>query len=109
MCIRDSDRALRAAKATPDWPERDRARLFLGVCRLLTGDAGSAVEPLQRAARSSSPGLSERARWFLAQAFLGTGDGEAATSTLRELAESGEVYATVAAEQLRELEELATR
>ncbi len=100
------ERALAAGETTPDWPERDRANLFLGLCHLLESEAELAVAPLEEAARSTIPGLADRGRWLLAQARLVRGEAEAARVLLEALAGESPGYSAVAAEQLGELEEL---
>jgi anti-sigma factor RsiW len=102
-------RALAAPDAGPDWAERDRARLFLGLCLLLDGDPEGAIEPLEVATGSSLRVIADRARWFLAQAELKRRRPDAAATHLRALAAGSPGYAAVAAEQLRRVEALGER
>lgn len=96
------DRAL----GVPDvgtWAGADQARLYLGVSRLLDGDAERALAPLRRASRSSQLPVAERARWYLAQVHLVLGDGPAARDVLDGLCDSP-VFGAAAAAQLAEID-----
>lgn len=71
------------ARAFPDVPE---ASFYLGVSRLLMGDARGALEPLARARRAET--LGEAARWFEAVAAERAGESGAADARLRELCDA---------------------
>lgn len=75
------DRALAAPDAEA-WPGAEQARLYLGVSRLLAGEAETALAPLDRVAVSPQRALAERAHWYLAQAHLVLGDAPAARRDL---------------------------
>ncbi len=94
------DRALDAGDT--DWHQAEQAHLYLGVSRLLDGDAAAALAPLREAAGSSRLPIAERSRWYLAQAHLVAGDAEAAREALGALVDSP-VYGDEAAAQLEAL------
>lgn len=102
----DAARLLDEALSTGDesWHQAEQARLYLGVSRLLDGDADAALEPLREAAGSSRLPIAERSRWYLAQANLMTGDAAAAREALDMLVGSP-VYGADATAQLEALEE----
>lgn len=81
----------------------DQTRLYLGVSRLLDGQAAAAIEPLAAAAGSPLPPLAVRGRWYLAQAYLLCGKGDDARTTLAQLA-ANPVYGPQARRQLEALD-----
>lgn len=97
----EAARLLDEALAAGDdpWPQADQARLYLGVSRLLDGDADAALAPLGEAADSTRRPIAERAHWYLAQAHLVAGDAAAAREALGALVDSP-VYGADAAAQL---------
>ena len=54
-------------------PEMSEANLYLGVCRLLQGNAPDAVSALQPVARVKKPALAQPAHFYLAKAYLQMG------------------------------------
>jgi tetratricopeptide (TPR) repeat protein len=81
----------------------DQARLYAGICRLLTEEAPRALPHLEEASRSSLPVVADRARWYLAQASLVMDDPETAASYLRELADLSPGYGARARSQLDDI------
>lgn len=71
-----------AADARPAEPH---AWFYLGVSRLLAGDAAGAVGPLQAAQRLGAGGLSVEATWYLSLALERTGRTDAAIRTITPL------------------------
>jgi TolA-binding protein len=68
------------ARRFPDIPE---AGFYLGVSRLLSGDARGALEPLARAREAET--LGDAARWYRAAASEQAGDSVSAVAALGEL------------------------
>jgi hypothetical protein len=58
---------------------------YLGVARLLAGDARGAIPWLRRSRDRTPPALADRPTWYLALALIGSGDGEAAIRELTRL------------------------
>lgn len=75
----DAARALEVvAREFPDTPE---AAFYLGIARLLSGDAAGAREPLERARGAET--LGDAARWYGAVAAERAGDAAAADALLK--------------------------
>jgi tetratricopeptide (TPR) repeat protein len=85
------------------------ANLYLGVCRLQTGDPGEAIAPLRRAAEGGDGLLRERALWYLGNAHLAAGDGERAREVFDRLAALGGDYEPNAREKLRAIRDAIGR
>jgi hypothetical protein len=66
-----------------DFPDTPEAAFYLGVARLLSGDAADAREPLERA--RSAQTLGDAARWYGAVAAEQAGDAAAADVLLKAL------------------------
>lgn len=91
------------ARALPSEPH---AHFYLGVARLLAGDAAGAIVPLTRARRLASPPLADEATWYLALARAHTGQIDAAIRELTRLCGNG---GSRSAEGCVALQELMTR
>ncbi len=87
------------------WPHMDQARFYQGLSYLLAGDAGSAIEALEKTTNSPVRPLADRSRWYLAQALLLHETPRAALTPLQDLADNSPLYAERAAAQLRSLQE----
>ncbi len=74
---------------------------YLGVARLLAGDASGAAQSLEAAAEAMP--ASALYRWYRAQALLSDGRGEAAAVELHRLREEGAEYAAAADSLLRDM------
>jgi len=70
------------------------AALYLGVSRLLGGDAAGAIEPLTAAVRLSTGQREQDARWFLAVALERAGRVDDAIAVLEALCGAGPVPGT---------------
>ncbi|MBK9337886.1 MAG: hypothetical protein IPM98_15605 [Lewinellaceae bacterium] len=64
-------------------------RLYLGVSRLLSGQADKAIQTLSVAALSNEPPIREAAHWYLALAYLEKNNPSAARRTLLEIPPDG--------------------
>lgn len=69
-------------------PGPEQARLYAGVSLLLARHPGAAKAPLQNAAASPLPPISQGADWYLAQAYLLTDRPDSAASVLSGLSAS---------------------
>lgn len=79
-------------------PDRADLLFYLGVARLRSGEAVSAVEALRKADRLEAETPSENTRWMLAAALERTGRTEEACDVLRSVAEIGGARAGAARE-----------
>ncbi len=84
--------------AAEEHPDRADLLFYLGVARLRSGEAASAVEALQKADRLEAEAPSENTRWMLAAALERTGRIEEACDALRSVAEIGGARAGAARE-----------
>jgi len=64
-------------------PELSEAHLYLGICRLLQGNATEAISALQPVSRARKPALAQPAHFYLAKAYLQLGKLDDADRELR--------------------------
>jgi tetratricopeptide (TPR) repeat protein len=95
---RGLERASRLDPQAPDPP------FYLGICRLMLGDASAAVRELQRAVHTGDPASADEARFYLAKAHLKLEDVDAARRELRLVAGGGRERAAEARNILDQLE-----
>jgi len=93
----------RAAQLDPQAPDPP---FYLGICRLMLGDAPAAVRDLQRAVRISDPASADEARFYLAKAYLAQDDLEAARRELRRVVDGGREHSADARRILAELDRI---
>ena len=92
MAAYDAHRYTEAARSLEAYLSRrsdHAARVYLGVSRLLSGQAAQAVQPLADAAQSPEPPIREAALWYLALAQLENGKPQAARQALENLPPDG--------------------
>jgi hypothetical protein len=77
-------------------------RIYLGVSRLMSGQAEKAVPPLADAAQSPEPPIQEVALWYLALAYLENDNPRAAKQALELIPPEG-LYGAQARELLEKL------
>lgn len=80
---RFADAARALEQVARDFPDTPEAAFYLGLARLLNGDAAGAREPLERA--RSAETLGDAARWYGAVAAEQAGDATAADLLLKGL------------------------
>jgi tetratricopeptide (TPR) repeat protein len=93
----------RAAHLDPQAPDPP---FYLGICRLMQGDASAAVRDLRRAASISDAASADEARFYLAKAYLKLEDVDAARRELHLVAGGAREHAAEARNILDELERM---
>lgn len=86
----------RLGALTATYPDAAEPWFYLGVSRLLLGDAARAIAPLERARDVSPADQIEEARWFLAAAYERAGQPEAARAEVRAVCDAKGARATAA-------------
>jgi hypothetical protein len=81
----------RLSSVVADYPDRPHGHFYLGVTRLLRGDADGSIAPLERTVEIERPNtsLSREATWYLAIALERTGRGGEAAIHLAGLCGTG--------------------
>lgn len=87
------------------YPDKPHPAYYLGLSRLLAGDAAGAVDDLQKARRLASPGssLSWQAAWYLAIALERSGRPASAIEPLQAVCAGGSARKAQACDGLRRL------
>jgi hypothetical protein len=87
------------------YPDKPHPAYYLGLSRLLDGDAAGAVDDLQKARRLASPGssLSSQAAWYLAVALERSGRPATAAEPLQAVCAGGSARKAQACDGLRRL------
>jgi Tfp pilus assembly protein PilF len=92
MAAYDAGNYTAAARSLEAYVSRrgdNAARVYLGVSRLLSGQAEAAVAPLADAAQSPEPPVREAALWYLALAYLENDNPRAARQALEMMPDGG--------------------
>ncbi len=79
------------------------ALTYLGVARLLNGQAAQAIQPLADAQQSPEPPVQEAARWYLGLAYLATNRPDAAREVLSAIPPDG-IFGPQAAQLLQNIQ-----
>lgn len=107
MAAYDARRYAQAARSLDTYLRNrpdNTARVYLGVARLLSGQAAQAVQPLADAAQSPEPPVQEAALWYLALAHLENNNPRAARQAAQALPPDG-IYGAQARELLKKIAE----
>lgn len=105
MAAYDAQRFAEAARSLEAYLSRrpdHAARVYLGVARLLSGQAKKAIQPLTDATQSQEPPIQEAAFWYLALAYLDNDNPHAARQALESIPVDG-IYGLQSQELLEKL------
>lgn len=89
--------ATRLSAMTLAYPDAIEVPYYLGVARLLAGDAAGAVPPLRRALAGAPASLRPEAAWYLGLALVDSHEPDAAQRAFAEACEAGHARACDAA------------